>query len=384
MINEMDDQDIARLISAAGGDDVDLDAVVVRLGPVATARLLVNEIVCRCDDLRVSESVSIAMEIEFSDGVESQTLLFGPRHRPRVAEDGGDVLMCFTYDAADLIREVYGPRRAITAGIRRVELRGRMGSERPAPPMELWKALTEVSDAVSRACSARCTDLAELAIRYGSDKWGGLHWFTPHYERHLERFQAQPLRLLEIGVGGYSHPGEGGASLQMWRQYFRRGLIYGLDVFDKSLLDGPRLRTVIGDQSSRQVLADVVNEYGPFDVIIDDGSHINEHVLASFDVLFPAIRPGGVYVIEDLWTSYAPGYGGRKLDLAPSTTSLGLTKALIDAMHHEEKDRQAQASTDYVERHIVGVHVYHNIAFLEKGTNAEGGIPGWIPHSPDW
>jgi hypothetical protein len=111
-------------------------------------------------------------------------------------------------------------------------------------------------------------------------------------------------------------------------------------------------------------------------------------VISSFRALFPHVRPGGFYVIEDLWTSYAQGFGGRDepdrcgSDGTVPASSLGLLKTLIDGLHHEERDGGVGiAAPSYLDTHVVGVHAYHNIAFIEKGLNAEGGIPVWVPHS---
>jgi hypothetical protein len=154
-----------------------------------------------------------------------------------------------------------------------------------------------------KACFPVAWDLTELAQRYGSDKWG-LHRYTPHYEDHFRHHRDKAVSLLEIGIGGHDRPDAGGASMRMWRQYFPRGQIYGIDVFDKSALDGSRLWTFRGHQGDESFLGKVLEETGPLDVIIDDGSHINRDVLTSFHYLFPRLRTGGVYVIEDLQTAY--------------------------------------------------------------------------------
>src|SRR5512145_45621 len=76
-------------------------------------------------------------------------------------------------------------------------------------------------------------NLVRLAQIYGSDKWGG-HWYCQHYAHHFAPFRDRSLTLLEIGVGGYEDPCAGGQSLRMWRRYFKRGRIYGIDIADKS------------------------------------------------------------------------------------------------------------------------------------------------------
>jgi demethylmacrocin O-methyltransferase len=226
-------------------------------------------------------------------------------------------------------------------------------------------------------------DLNELARRYNTDKWGGVHWFTGLYERHLREFRDAPVRVLEIGIGGYQHPGYGGESLRTWKRYFHRGLIFGVDVFDKSGVDEQRITTVVADQSDEAALIEIDERHGPFDVIIDDGSHINGHVLTTLRTLFPRLRAGGLYVIEDLWTSYCPGYGGVTQAPAGDGTSVGLLKEVLEGIQYEEQPPGNGGAT-YLQRHVTGMHVYHNIAFLEKGVNVEGGVPAWVPRSPQY
>jgi demethylmacrocin O-methyltransferase len=93
------------------------------------------------------------------------------------------------------------------------------------------------------------------------------------------------------------------------------------------------------------------------------------------------VRPGGFYVIEDLWTAYRAGWGGADSADSPPQTSVGLLKSLLDAIQYEE--HPAGADPGAVAQSVVGVHVYHNVAFIEKGHNAEGGVPPWMPGSYD-
>ncbi|MEV4255935.1 class I SAM-dependent methyltransferase, partial [Spirillospora sp. NPDC049652] len=220
--------------------------------------------------------------------------------------------------------------------------------------------------------------LGALALGYGSDKWGVLHRFTPHYDRHLRRLRADAVRVLEIGVGGYAFM-PGGASLRMWKRYFHRGQIFGIDIFDKSVLDEPRITTLVADQNDPRQMHDLAERHGPFDVIIDDGSHVNRHVRTAFHALYPHLNPGGVYVIEDLWTAFCPGFGGQDTRHPGPGTSLHLVRDLVDSIQYEEHPDGPSAGPDSVAATTTGLHVYHNIAFIEKGVNAEGGVPRWVP-----
>jgi hypothetical protein len=194
-------------------------------------------------------------------------------------------------------------------------------------------------------------NLSWLAAASGTDKRAHAHNYVPLYETHLGHLRDQPITLLEIGILD-------GASLRMWRDYFHRGAIVGLDIEEKSS-DDPRTTIFRGDQSAPDVL-ETLRARGPFDVIIDDGSHVGEHIWASFEGLFAALKSGGFYVIEDMQTAYRPDYGGGP----PGTprTSTALVKDLVDAVNRKW---MAETTGDQLPA-VRAVHVYEKIAFVEK------------------
>jgi hypothetical protein len=212
-------------------------------------------------------------------------------------------------------------------------------------------------------------DLTALAKHFRTDKWGN-HFYTPHYQWHFQHLREQPIRLLEIGIGGYARAGDGGASLRMWKHFFPNGQIVGLDIEDKSFVEEDRIKVYQGDQSDPELLTKIHEESGPFDIIIDDGSHRVAHVLPSFEALFPLLKDDGIYAIEDLQTSYWPEWGGSE-DLNSTETSMALVKRLADGLNYEEFV-DADYEPTYTDTHVVGVHCYHNLAFIRKGDNREG------------
>lgn len=215
--------------------------------------------------------------------------------------------------------------------------------------------------------------LTALALIHGTDKWGR-HRYTTRYEEHLARFRMSPVRLLEIGVGGHGAKRLGGASLRMWKSYFPKGQIFGFDIHDKSSLEEPRISILRGDQADRGTLDRIGAEHGPFDIVIDDGSHQNEHVISSFETLFPHVGIGGIYVVEDTQTSYWPRFGGDESDLNSTHTTMGYMKALVDGLNWAERSTTS-GDTPFA-REIVGIHFYHNLVFVERGVNDEpGGDP---------
>jgi cephalosporin hydroxylase len=134
-----------------------------------------------------------------------------------------------------------------------------------------------------------------------SGKWK--HYFD-YYDRHLERFIGKQFTLLEIGTCY-------GGSLQIWKKYFGPNVkIIGIDIDPRTKFEESQIYTEVGSQSDPEFLATILNRYGTPDVIIDDGSHIQNDVMSSFINLYPRLNDGGVYVIEDTHTSLWSGYNG--------------------------------------------------------------------------
>jgi hypothetical protein len=217
-------------------------------------------------------------------------------------------------------------------------------------------------------------NLSKLALAFGSDKAGD-HSYTQHYQQHFQFLRRKKLNILEIGIGGYGDSKRGGESLRMWKSYFSKSNIFGIDIQDKHFHDEYRIRTFQGSQIDDNFIMKVVDAIGNIDIIIDDGSHYNNHVIESFKLLFPALSIGGIYVVEDLQTSYwteiaGIDWGGSK-DLNAPHTSMNFFKCLIDGLNYEEyMDHEYQPK--YFDKHIVSMHFYHNILFIFKGKNDEG------------
>jgi hypothetical protein len=182
------------------------------------------------------------------------------------------------------------------------------------------------------------------------------------YDRHLAAYRSRaiagpPLRLLEIGVS------EGG-SLRLWRRYFGdKAIIFGIDVNPKcAAFDGREGRVRIGSQDDPAFLESVVAEMGGLDVVIDDGSHAASHQKSSFETLFPRLSAHGIYICEDLHTSYWPGtYGGG---YRRSSAFIEFSKRIIDDIHadyhhHEQGVQNAK-------RLIHGIHFYNSMVVIEK------------------
>jgi demethylmacrocin O-methyltransferase len=211
--------------------------------------------------------------------------------------------------------------------------------------------------------------LTELGRHFGTDK-ATTHRYTQHYERHFGHLRDREFSMLEIGIGGNARERRGGRSLRMWSWFFPRAQVVGLDLEDKSHIRRKRIHIYQGDQSDEALLRRINAEHGPFQVVIDDGSHRPEHVRQSFRVLFPLLADDGIYAIEDTQTSYWPEFGGSE-DRHDPTTTMALVKDLVDGLNHEEYVDESYEPT-YTDLNVVGVFAYHNLVFIQKGRNAEG------------
>ena len=185
------------------------------------------------------------------------------------------------------------------------------------------------------------------------DKW--VHYF-PIYTRHFAPFAGRPISLLEIGV--YR-----GGSMRMWSRFFGpQARLVGMDIdpVAKSAA-GDHYEVVLGDQTDPAALAAVAEQYGPFDVIIDDGGHTMEQQIASVEYLFPmALADGGIYLVEDCHTSYWSDYeGGRG---RPGTFMEWAKERLDDINGYHQEDAVHATWT----RELDAVHVYDSVVVLDR------------------
>ena len=171
------------------------------------------------------------------------------------------------------------------------------------------------------------------------------------------------LRILEIGV-------QHGGSLQMWRNYFgENAIIFGIDIdprckgFEEN---GCQIR--IGSQADPEFLNRVVNEMGGVDIVVDDGSHITSHQLASFKALFGKVNNGGLYIVEDLHTSYWDTWEGG---LRRPGAFIEIVKDIIDHMHEWYIGVDTGLNALKIKTLVTGLHVYDSLVVIEKATKNE-------------
>ena len=190
-------------------------------------------------------------------------------------------------------------------------------------------------------------------------KW---HHYFDIYDRHFRRFKGKDIVVVEIGV---FH----GGSLQMWKNYFGpNAKIFGIDINPRvTELREENIEIIIGSQSDEHFLRKLKTELPPIDILIDDGGHKMKQQILTFEVLFSKIKPDGVYVCEDLATSYQLGYGGGYKRMG---SFIEFTKNLIDklnAFHSEQKLLQADGLTTSMN----SIHYYDNVIVIEKANRAK-------------
>lgn len=190
-------------------------------------------------------------------------------------------------------------------------------------------------------------------------KW--LHYFDI-YDRHFAVFRKKPVTILEFGVFQ-------GGSLQMWRHYFgRRARIIGVDINPKCQeLEEKGIEIHIGDQEDRNFLKQLMKKVGPVDVVIEDGGHTMKQQIHTFEEVFPYVKEGGVFLIEDLHTNYWKEYGGG---YTKPGTFIEYSKKIIDSMHAWHS-RDKKLKVDENTKSIRGMHVYDSIIVFDKGTVVE-------------
>lgn len=141
-------------------------------------------------------------------------------------------------------------------------------------------------------------NLNSLAIKHNTDKADFCHNYCPIYQSLFQHIKNKAIHLLEIGISE-------GASLRMWEDYFINANIYGIDIeyFNQEHKGklSERTTTFVAHQEDETQMREVLNQIQQsLDIIIDDGSHDLQHITKSLEILYPFLKQGGLYLIEDL------------------------------------------------------------------------------------
>ena len=177
------------------------------------------------------------------------------------------------------------------------------------------------------------------------------------YQAFFSKYRGKEVHLLEIGLLG-------GGSLDMWKWYFGPRLrLYGIDLHDKRQYADKQTKIFMGDQGNRTFLEEVKRSIPQLDIIIEDGGHQMNQQVATFEVLYPKVKKdGGLYITEDLHTSYWRNYRGgyKKKD-----SFIEYIKDWIDKMHaHYSQD--ARLKPDLFTETTNSMHIYDSLVLLQR------------------
>jgi hypothetical protein len=179
--------------------------------------------------------------------------------------------------------------------------------------------------------------LDEIAIKHGTDKATTHpvkgHGYSPHYARFFEELRNSPIKFLEIGVGG-------GESIRTWLEYFTKAQVFGVDMVENtnpwnSPKEKPHERYTFfqGTQESETFWSCFCANYGTdWDIVIDDGGHCSDQIITTHKCLWPHLKSGGLFCIEDLCTAY----GGPPFVPAGWQNHLDYIKDMLDHINQRE------------------------------------------------
>lgn len=209
-------------------------------------------------------------------------------------------------------------------------------------------------------------------LQLKSVKWA--HYLAI-YDRHLSQLRAlsaagRRVRILEIGVCG-------GGSLELWLKYFPNCQVYGIDSDPrchelKSKL-GANVTILIGDQADPAFLKKCLETIGePLDVVVDDGGHTMLQQVTSFNTLYPTMSADGVYLCEDVHTSYWGAYGGGK---GKPNTFIEESKRLVDLLNvcwGEQPTMAPPLAQNEFYKSTDSIHFYDSIVCFERVPRSGG------------
>ena|SRR5688572_16745625 len=191
-------------------------------------------------------------------------------------------------------------------------------------------------------------------------KWD--HYFDI-YERYFSGYRGTSVNLLEVGV---SH----GGSLQIWREYFGKDAnIFAIDINPEcKKFEDEKTSIYIGSQEDEKFLKKVIDALPQLDILIDDGGHTMNQQLVSFKNLFPVVKDGGIYLIEDTHTSYWGEYhGGYK----KKSSFIEFSKGLVDQMYAWHIDNDKLVPVNYHTENINSISFYDSVVVFEKRNRQE-------------
>jgi hypothetical protein len=204
-------------------------------------------------------------------------------------------------------------------------------------------------------------------IMEGAGVWKWRHYFEP-YHRHLHKFIGREVTVVEVGV--YS-----GGSMPMWRHYFGDGCkVHGVDIQKECKAYEDSHTTIhIGDQGDRGFWKRFREVVPSVDVLIDDGSHWPEHQIVTLEEMLQHLRPGGVYICEDVHGTGNP-FAAYARSLADELN------ATLGWIYRED---EITCSATAFQAAVHSVHLYPFVVVIEKRDSALKGF-SCPKHGTEW
>lgn len=179
--------------------------------------------------------------------------------------------------------------------------------------------------------------LDQIGKKYGTDKSSAHHSYLHVYESYLAPYRDKDISLIECGVGGYEYPDRGGESIRMWHEYFQYGRVIGIDIYPKESIMNARTEFWQGSQTDKHLLQTIIERENEAykRIFIDDASHVNDLTIETFKIVFPLLKSGDIYFVEDCHTSYwRENFAGNPIPGAIGTTMEFFTW-LTHQLNHE-------------------------------------------------
>jgi hypothetical protein len=207
--------------------------------------------------------------------------------------------------------------------------------------------------------------LDQLGVKYRTDKASAHHDYLNTYEQYLKKYKGREIVLVDA-IGGYEFIDRGGESLRMWAEYFPQATIIGIDIYEKMLDIPPNVKLFKCNQASSNGMNKIFDMVGKPTVFIDDFSHFNKETIETFEIVFPLLNNGGIYIVEDIEGSWYPnhGFGGTSdyNDMNfPSTVNY--FRKLTNGMNAKYIENFPM---DDISTQILTIHFYRNFIVIIK------------------
>lgn len=170
-----------------------------------------------------------------------------------------------------------------------------------------------LEDIVKQIQDSNYLSLGQIFNNYGSDK-SSVHGYDIPYSNFLAHRRSEKLKFLEIGVILSVSITKDNGSLKAWERYLPNAELFGIDINPKCLeYNSSRIKTAVADYRNKDQMIKIINDFGgEFDVIIDDADHVISGQKMCFSILWPFVKVGGFYAIEDIYQKQSdPDWAGE-------------------------------------------------------------------------